>query len=69
MGGGSPQPWFMWWGRWAHKATALWYANDFRNPRVLGELVLPVTKTSGSSEGRGGGSSSKHKQRRQQQQQ
>ena len=38
---GPPEGWFLSWGRWEDKRTAVAYAKDFQDPRVLGDLLLP----------------------------
>ena len=38
---GPPEGWFLSWGRWEDKRTAMAYAKDFQDPRVLGGLLLP----------------------------
>ena len=34
--------WFLSFGRWEDKRTVMGYANDFQDPRVLGNLILPL---------------------------
>ena len=38
---GPPEAWFLSFGRWEDKRTAMAYAKDFQDPRVLGDLLLP----------------------------
>ena len=38
---GPLQAWFLFWGRWDDKATAMGSAKDFQDPRVLEDLLLP----------------------------
>ena len=38
---GLPEAWFLSFGRWEDKRTAMVYAKDFQDPRVLGNLLLP----------------------------
>ena len=38
-GMGPPEAWFLSFGRWEDKHTAMGYAKDFQDPRVLGELL------------------------------
>ena len=47
---GPPQAWFLFWGRWEHKATAMGYAKDFHDPRVLEGLLLPWPGKGGALE-------------------
>ena len=38
---GPLETWFLSFGRWEDKRTAMAYAKDFQDPRVLGDLLLP----------------------------
>ena len=38
---GPPEAWFLSFGRWEDKRTAMAYAKEFQDPRVLGDLGLP----------------------------
>ena len=38
---GPPEAWFVSFGRWEDKRTAMVYAKDFQDPRVLADLLLP----------------------------
>ena len=37
---GPPEAWFLSFGRWEDKRTAMGYAKDFQDTRVLGDLLL-----------------------------
>ena len=47
---GPPQAWFLFWGRWKDKATAMCYAKDFQDPRVLEDRLLPWPGKGGALE-------------------
>ena len=47
---GPPQAWFLFWGSWEDKATAMGYAKDFQDPRVLEDLLLPWPGKGGALE-------------------
>ena len=36
---GPPEAWFLSFGRWEDKRTAMAYAKDFQDPRVVGDLL------------------------------
>ena len=54
---GPPEAWFLSFGRWEDKRTAMAYAKDFHDPRVLGDLLLPWRGEGETLEFRGLGAS------------
>ena len=47
---GPPQAWFLFWGRWEDKATAMGYAKDLQDPWVLEDLLLLWPEKGGALE-------------------
>ena len=47
---GPPGAWFLSFGRWEDKRTAMGYVKDFQDPRVLGDLLLPWPGKGGTLE-------------------
>ena len=54
---GPPEAWFLSFRRWQDKRTAMAYAKDFQDPRVLGDLLLPWRGEGETLEFRGLGAS------------